>query len=58
MDLLDDFDRVRATFVDQSQIQHQERFDSTLEEPGNTGPQVVYDLPALSLDVTVRQASR
>jgi hypothetical protein len=58
MDLLDDFDRVRQTFAELSDVG--KRLDSTLaEEPPVIQPAVAaYDLPSLSIEVTVRQASR
>jgi hypothetical protein len=58
MDLLDDFDRVRQTFAELSDVG--KRLDSTLaEEPPVIQPAVAaYDLPSLSVEVTVRQASR
>ena len=60
MDLLDDFDRARATFAELGAIS--ERIDSGLADampaavavPGPTD----YDLPCLSLEPTVRQAAR
>jgi hypothetical protein len=60
MDLLDDFDRVRATFSELGAIG--QRIDSTLaEEPGSSSLNVAstsYDLPGLSVEPTVRQAAR
>lgn len=58
MDLLDDFDRVRQTFADLGELG--KRFDSTLSEepPVISAPSVSYDLPSLSVEVTVKQAAR
>ncbi|WIA14238.1 hypothetical protein OEZ85_002776 [Tetradesmus obliquus] len=58
MDLLDDFDRVRQTFAELSDVG--KRLDSTLaEEPPVIQPAAAsYDLPSLSVEVTVRQAAR
>lgn len=60
MDLLDDFDRVRATFSELGAIG--QRIDSTLAEEGGPSSLNVastsYDLPGLSVEATVRQAAR
>lgn len=64
MDLLDDFDRVRATFSELSAIG--QRIDSSYQsadESGGVGPSLnvastSYDLPGLSVEATMRQAAR
>jgi hypothetical protein len=62
MDLLEDFNTVRTTFADLSTSA--ERFDNGATDEGHkdrggsAGPSVSYDGPALSVDVTVRQAAR
>jgi hypothetical protein len=60
MDLLDDFDRVRATFSELGAIG--QRIDSTLADEGGASSLNVastsYDLPGLSVEATVRQAAR
>ncbi len=61
MDLLEDFDRARDNFSELGLLT--ERLHGTIEEEGYTdtsftGPAVSSDLPSLSVDVTVRQASR
>lgn len=59
MDLLDDFARVRETFQELGEVSN--RFDSTsAEEPPTVAAtaSVSYDLPALSVDISVRQAAR
>lgn len=60
MDLLDDFDRVRATFSELGAIG--QRIDSTVAEEGGPSSLNVastsYDLPGLSVEATVRQAAR
>jgi hypothetical protein len=52
MDLLDDFDRVRATFS--------EAGDGLLGpgSSGMAGPSTSYSLPGLSVEPAVRQAAR
>lgn len=60
MDLLDDFDRVRATFSELGAIgQH---IDSSLADDGGVSSLNVasmsYDLPGLSVEASVRQAAR
>lgn len=59
MDLLDDFARVRETFAELGEVG--KRLDSTLSDESPAGaatPTVAYDLPTLSVEVTVRQAAR
>jgi hypothetical protein len=58
MDLLDDFDRVRQTFAELSDVG--KRLDSTLAEetPAIQPAAAAYDLPSLSVEVTVKQAAR
>jgi hypothetical protein len=64
MDLLEDFNTVRTTFADLSTAG--ERFDNGTTDdglkdrggPSLGSPSVSYDGPALSVDVTVRQAAR
>lgn len=60
MDLLDDFDRVRATFSELGAIG--QRIDSSLAAEGGSSSLNVastsYDLPGLSVEATVRQAAR
>lgn len=61
MDLLDDFDRVRATFSELGAIG--QRIDSTLADEGGASSSLnvastSYDLPGLSVEATVRQAAR
>jgi hypothetical protein len=63
MDLLDDFDRVSATFSELGALG--QRIDSSLaaeQAAGTAGglalPSTSYDLPGLSVEPTVRQAAR
>jgi len=60
MDLLDDFDRVRATFSELGAIG--QRIDSSLADDGGVSSLNVastsYDLPGLSVEASVRQAAR
>lgn len=63
MNLVEEFDRVRNTFSELGQIG--ERFDSVTGEEvfddavivGDT-PSTSYDLPSLTIEVTIRQAAR
>jgi hypothetical protein len=65
MDLLDDFDRVRATFSEAGGPGAQ-RHDASLADdgllgPGSSGmagPSTSYSLPGLSVEPAVRQAAR
>jgi hypothetical protein len=61
MDLLEDFNNVRTTFSELGHIA--ERFESGVDLDGTdrvTGPtpSSTYDLPALTVETTVRQAAR
>lgn len=59
MDLLDDFARVRETFAELGDVG--KRLDNSLEEESPAvaaTPTAAYDLPTLSVEVTVRQAAR
>eukprot|EP00879_Flechtneria_rotunda_P019362 GHRR01020334.1.p1 GENE.GHRR01020334.1~~GHRR01020334.1.p1 ORF type:complete len:907 (+),score=281.55 GHRR01020334.1:278-2998(+) len=59
MDLLDDFDRVRATFAELGDIS--KRIDTNLaDEPAAAiaSPSTPYDTPALFVEVSARQAAR
>lgn len=58
MDLLDDFARVRETFAELGEVG--KRLDSTLsdEPPAVAATPTAYDLPTLSVEVSLRQAAR
>lgn len=60
MDLLDEFDRVRATFSELGALG--QRIDSSLIQDGSTSSLNVasasIELPGLSVEASVRQAAR
>ena len=58
MDLLDDFDRVRATFSELGAVGQRVEEDEAGPSSSLNVASTSYDLPSLSVEATVRQAAR